>query len=208
LYVYIPGWYNNRINVAMEFGGFKTFQATMQQNFGFKPDHYVMTSFNGFKDAVNSLNGISVNASKKLTDRCDLRIQKRGICSVGPGPVTMDGDMALWYVRSRYSTSDFDRTRRAQEVIQAMFFRLMKKDAISRLPQLYKDFSSIIQTDMSLSDILPLAPFAQTITDPSKIRRFAVGPGEVYDWISPEGAMVLVPIQTNVMKVVRDTLNP
>ena len=32
----------------------------------------------------------------------------------------MDGQWALWYSRARYSTSDFDRNRRAQDVIQAI----------------------------------------------------------------------------------------
>ena len=208
LYVFIPGWYNQRINVAMEFGGFRTLQATFQQNFGFTPNHYVMTNFNGFIQAVNSLDRITVNASQNLTDKCDLPQQKRGYCSVGPGPVVMDGATALWYVRSRHSTSDFDRTRRAQEVLQAMFFRLMKRDAITHIPQLYEDFRSSVQTDMSLGDILGLVPYISSLTDPDKIRHFAIGPAEVYDWITPDGAMVLVPIQPNASQVVRQALNP
>lgn len=208
LYVFIPGWYNERINVAMEFGGFKTFQATMQQNFGFTPNHYVMTNFNSFKKAIDSLDGISVNVSKQLTDRCDIRIQRAGWCTLGPGQVSMDGETALWYVRSRHSSSDFDRTRRAQEVLQAMFFRLLKLDSLTRLPQLYNDFRGSVETDLSLGDIVQLLPYAAKIAEPDKIRHFAIGPGEVYDWIAPGGAMVLVPIQPNAQNVVRQALNP
>ncbi len=41
----------------------------------------------------------------------------------------MNGEVALWYARSRYSTSDIDRARRAQEVGEAIFNRMVSLDA-------------------------------------------------------------------------------
>ena len=50
----------------------------------------------------------------------------------------MDGETALWYVRSRYSTSDFDRGRRQQEVILAVFDKLLSLNGLQQAPELYE----------------------------------------------------------------------
>ena len=113
LYVNIPGVGQDRINTAMVYGGFSLLAATFEANFGVRPDSYVLTNFGGFVEIVNSLGGIEVNAASSLTDKCDLpQANWDGYCTVEPGFIGMDGDTALWYVRARYTTSDFDRTRR------------------------------------------------------------------------------------------------
>ncbi len=50
---------------------------------------------------------------------------------------TMDGDMALWYSRSRLTSSDFDRNRRAQEVVKAIFTKAMNLNMLPKIPELY-----------------------------------------------------------------------
>ena len=75
----------------------------------------------------------------------------------------MDGDLALWYVRSRYSTSDFDRGRRAQEVMQALFVKMMNINALTRAPELYNQFISAIDTNLGLDTILPLLNLASQL---------------------------------------------
>jgi anionic cell wall polymer biosynthesis LytR-Cps2A-Psr (LCP) family protein len=49
----------------------------------------------------------------------------------------MDGDMALWYSRSRLTSSDFDRNRRAQEVVKAIFTKAMNLNMLPKIPELY-----------------------------------------------------------------------
>ena len=106
LYVTLPGYRQERINVAQPLGGFELTQATFQYNFGFTPDYYLLTNFQGFVNIIDSLGGINVYVPWELYDDCSLPIQdSTGKCSVGPGQVYMDGETALWYARSRYSTS-------------------------------------------------------------------------------------------------------
>jgi len=206
LWVNIPGWGDNRINTAQAHG-FATTQQTFLSNFGIKPDYYVLTNFSGFESIIDTLGGINVNAAQNLTDACDLPQARNGICSVGPGVVHMNGATALWYVRSRHSTSDFDRTRREQEVILAGFQRLISLDAISKAPQLFTQLKNTVDTDMSLTELLPLLTMVPQLTDASKIRRFAIGPAQVYDWITPGGAMVLVPVQSACQAVINQAFS-
>lgn len=207
LYVQIPGWQMNRINTAHQVGGFELLADTFEVNFGIHPEKYVMIDFNGFVEVVNSLGGIDVYAEQNLSDECAYWVSNTGWCSVGPGWVHMDGDLALWYSRARYSTSDFDRTRRAQEVVQAVFNKAISLDALSKIPELYGIYQQYVETDIGLGDILPLIPLANAIRDGSNIHRYAIGPSEVSNWITSEGAMVLIPYYDAIYAILSEALH-
>ena len=206
LYVFIPGWGENRINTAFPRGGFELLADTFEYNFGIRPDHYALIDFNGFKSLINNLGGIDVYASQKLTDTCAEWINESGYCSVGPGTVHMNGELALWYVRSRYSSNDIDRARRGQEVIKAIFNRLMSLDAILRAPELFRAYSGYVQTDFTLPEIVPLLPLASTIKENGDIRNHVIGFEQAYSWITPQGAQVLVPDYEAIKAVMVEAL--
>ncbi len=196
LYVNIPGWMTNRINTAQAAGGFYTMQNTFESNFGVRPSYYVMTNMEGFTGIIDSMNGINVKVRQSLSDKCDLPwADGHGICTIdAPATVPMDGKTALWYVRSRYSTSDFDRLRRAQEVLQGLFAKLMSIDGVLRAPEIFQIYKNNVETNLTLDTLLPLVPVAQAVmNDPGLIRRYTLTPAEAYPYITPEGAWVLWP---------------
>jgi LCP family protein required for cell wall assembly len=193
LYVDIPGWEMQRLNTAQQHGGFELTQKTFAENFGVQPVHYIMTNFAGFKGIIDTLGGVDVQAAQSLSDKCDLPQAVNHYCNVSPGTVHMNGATALWYVRARYSTSDLDRTRRAQEVIQAMFLKLISLNAIARGPELFTEFKSSVDTDLTLQDIISLLPMATKLADLSHVKRYSIGWADVTSWITPEGADVLLP---------------
>jgi polyisoprenyl-teichoic acid--peptidoglycan teichoic acid transferase len=206
LYVNIPGWEMNRINTAQQHGGFALTVDTFEYNFGVTPDHYVMTNFDGFKGIINTLGGIDIEASQGLSDKCDLPQAYGGYCNISPGTHHMDGATALWYVRSRYSTSDFDRTRRAQEVIQGVFVKLLSLDAITRAPDLWNQFKSSVETDMTLTDVLGLLPLASKLSDTSQVKRYVIGPQQVTSWRTDAGAQVLLPHQDEIWEIIKEAV--
>jgi polyisoprenyl-teichoic acid--peptidoglycan teichoic acid transferase len=209
LYVDIPGWMTNRLNVAMQAGGFSTLADTFQSNFGVRPSYYVLTNFDGFKAIIDSMGGIDVKVESSLNDACDLPwADGAGNCAIeAPATVPMSGEDALWYVRSRHSTSDFDRLRRAQEVLRAIFVRLMSIDAISRAPEIFEIYRNNVETNLSLDQILPLIPVAQGVMqDTGLIRRFAITSTQAVPYITPEGAMVLWPNLPAIQAIVYDAV--
>jgi len=209
LWVNIPGIGEQRINTAQEFGGFALTQATFKNNFNLRIDRYIETNFSGFQAIVNTLGGITVDASVSLYDRCDLSWRNSsGYCYIPAGEVQMNGATALWYVRSRESTSDFDRTRRAQEVIMGIFQKLMSLNAVTRAPALFSEFSSDIDTDLSLSDLTTYLPLATTVmADQSKIHRYAVGSSLATGYITPAGADVLLPNYAGIEALLQQALS-
>src|SRR5512136_129487 len=52
LYVYIPGWRVDRINVADVHGGFEMLAQTIRYNFGISVDHMMRMDFSGFKQMI------------------------------------------------------------------------------------------------------------------------------------------------------------
>jgi len=207
LYVDIPGYGYNRINVAFPYGGFDLLADTLEYNFGIRPDYYALVDFTGFKTVINNLGGIDVYTAQNLTDTCDKSINPSGYCSVGPGLVHMNGDVALWYARSRYSTNDIDRSRRAQEVIEAIFNRLMSLDVILKVPDLYSAYTTYVQTDITLAEVVSLVPLASQIYENSDIRNYVIGYDQVYDWITYTGAQVLMPDVEAIQEVMIEALS-
>ena len=208
LWVEIPGLQEERINTAMGYGGFPLLKSTFEHNFAIPVDYYMMTNFSGFVSIVNTIGGIEINASQNTADTCDISYLQEKWCSVGPGPVSLDGELALWYVRSRYTSNDFDRTRRAQEVLEGLFKKLMSSDAISKAPDVYNQFISSVETDLAFEDIINLIAISPAIlSEPSRVSRFTIGPDQVTSYVIPSsGANVLLPNYPAIWEIVKTAI--
>ncbi|MBN2047160.1 MAG: LCP family protein [Anaerolineaceae bacterium] len=199
LCLYIPGTASgydaascDRINTAMQYG-FPTTVQTFQANLGVTPDYYAMTNFQGFITLVNSLGGIDVETDTAFSDKCKLPQASGGYCYVNVGSNHMDGDFALWYVRSRYTTSDYDRERRAQEVLRALFRRMLNLDVLAKIPDMYAIYTEYVETNIPLEVVLSLAKVALSIDLSADIYHETIAPPEVIDTISPAGAYISLP---------------
>jgi LCP family protein required for cell wall assembly len=206
LYVYLPYGEFARIN-TVQYHGFKFMADTMESNFGVRPQYYMMTNLDGFVKIIDGLGGIDVNVGEPLTDKCDLpSSDAQGNCSVAPGSVRMDGQFALWYVRSRYSTDDFERQRRSQEVLQGVFARLLTLDALTRAPDIFHQFSSSVETNLDLRTILSLASVAPRLTQSGSVRRFVLTPRDAFGMTADQGASVLYPNLPAIQAIIREAV--
>ena len=159
LYVYIPGWKVNRINTAEPRGGFNMLADTVLYNLGIPIHYWVRVEFAGVMDAIDILGGIEVHSTGYLSDECGGTYYRYGPDKVYP----MDGFTALCYARMRKASSDFDRLRRQQEVVQAMFDKLFSLKSLWEIPQLFETYKKTLQSNMKLVDILPLVPLAANL---------------------------------------------
>jgi LCP family protein required for cell wall assembly len=212
LYVYIPAYGMQRINVAFPIGAslgypggnFGLFKDTLMYNFGLRVDHWVLMDFSGFQALVNSLGGIDVQVGQTLTDHR----AGYGQYTVHAGLVHMDGATALWYVRARYTTSDFDRDRRQQEVLVAVAQKALSLNALSNLPGFFSQLSQYVSGDLTFQDLLPFAGMA-TNANPSNIRRYRiVSPTQCYGWITPGHADVQLPRPDAIRTLLQQALDP
>ncbi len=148
LWVYIPTSGNQRINTAYQHGelygyaggGPGLLKDTILYNLGIQIDHTAMVEFTGFQHIIDTLGGIDVPVACPYTDwrlidpSYNPNVEANWwLYTVGPGVVHMDGDLALWYARSRQKSSDFDRGRRQQETL-ARHLRARAADRHHRAP--------------------------------------------------------------------------
>lgn len=205
LFVYIPGWTMQRLNTAQAHGGFALTALTFEYNFGVRPNRYILINFSNFIAIVDGLGGIEVNVAKPLTAKRD---GYGAFYTIPAGKVHMDGATALWYVRSRSSSNDIDRLRRAQEALLGIVNRLLSLNALARAPEFYDLYRRSVTTDLSLDDVLILLPLLNQLSDPSRINRYTIGYDQAYDWMEPySAAQVLLPKPEALMALMRQALN-
>jgi anionic cell wall polymer biosynthesis LytR-Cps2A-Psr (LCP) family protein len=174
----------------------------MEANFGIRPDHYVLIDFTSFKRIIDSLGGVDVKVKQPVSDYYHGRW-----VTVEKGERHMNADFAMWYVRTRKTTSDFYRARRQQEVLKAVFEKMLSMNGIQRIPEFYEIYKQYVTTDMTWEDMLAWLPLATKMTDSSHLRHYYVGPKAAYDWITYEGAMVLIPVKSEIQIILREALN-
>ncbi|NJN44179.1 MAG: LCP family protein, partial [Anaerolineae bacterium] len=201
LYVSIPGRGMQRINTAYLYGeldrypggGAALIKETILNNLGVHIDHFAMVNFDGFRQIIDTLGGVDVPLSCPYTDyRLNGATGNLYLFSVGPGLAHMDGYTALWYARSRMASNDFDRGRRQQEILRAIYNKALQLDIIPQIPTLYQEFQDVVTTDMALGDILAMVPLSLEVKSP-RIRSFSVSGPLVNSWITPGGGYVLLP---------------
>lgn len=222
LWVSIPDWENQRINTAYQHGvsvgypggGAGLLKDTVQYNLGIRIDHTALVEFDGFRQIVDTLGGVDVPVSCAYTDwrlidpSYDPNNENNWyLYTAGPGVIHMDGDLALWYARSRQKSSDFDRGRRQQEVLRALFTQALQAGTLSRIPELYSDLKNTVETDLGLGDILQLSLYAPKMTN-ADIRSYYIRPPIVSSWITDGGAYVLSPNQDLLAQMLTEALSP
>lgn len=222
LWVSIPGYENNRINTAYQLGisngypggGPSLLKETIQYNLGIRIDHTAMVDFNGFREIVDTLGGVDIPVSCPYTDwrlidpSYNPEIEANWyLYTVNPGVIQMDGDLALWYARSRQKSSDFDRGRRQQEVLRALFVQALQTGTLTRIPELYNDLKDSVETDLGLGDLLQLSLYAPKMTN-ADIRSYYIRPPIVNSWITSGGAYVLSPNQDLLQQMLAEALSP
>ncbi|MEN6410742.1 MAG: LCP family protein [Anaerolineaceae bacterium] len=205
LWVSVPNQYEMKINQVFETGGFEAMSGMFQSNFGVTPDYYVMTNFNGFVQFVDSQGGVDVEVGQELTDDCDLPQAVNGDCTVVPGTVHMDGATALWYVRSRYTTSDIDRLRREQEVLYAIAQKMLNLKSVKKLSAAQTALQENVQTNMSVEDALSFFPLATRVlkSPDDSIHRFSITENQATPSWSWDGMWILLPNQDMIREILR-----
>jgi LCP family protein required for cell wall assembly len=222
LWVSIPEWGNQRINTAYQRGvsvgypggGPGLLKDTILYNLGIRIDHTAMVEFDGFRQIVDTLGGVDVPVSCPYTDwrLIDPSYNPENennwhLYTAGPGVIHMDGDLALWYARSRQRSSDFDRGRRQQEVLRALFMQALQAGTLSRIPELYNNLRSTVETDLGLGDVLQLALYAPKMTN-ADIRSYYIRPPFVSSWITESGAYVLLPNEGLLQSMLTEAMSP
>ena len=140
---------------------------------GLEIPYYARIDFNGFTEIVDAIDGIEVDVRETIVDEKypdgkwgyeTFMIQK--------GTRVLDGVTALKYARSRHGTSDFDRARRQQEIINAIKEKALSLDLITsprKLKKLHSIVKNHFETNMLFQESFTLASNAMSFNKSSLI---------------------------------------
>lgn len=162
---------------AAEDAGFDLLETTIQNTLGVPIHYHAMVDFAGFKQAVDTVGGIDINAPTSVKE--DLWIDGRHyMLDVKPGQQHMDGFKALAYSRSRHTSArgDFDRSERQRAIIVALkdkVFSLGTFGNPQKISQLLGNFGNHVQTNFTTQDLKRLYDLSKDING-SKVTSVAL----------------------------------
>jgi len=166
LFVDTPGYGLQRINTVNVLGeqdqpgsGARLAMQAVAQSFHIPVDRYMRINFDGFIAVVDALGGIDIEVPSLLIDY-DYPTEDLGTMMIqfDPGWQHMDGERALAYARTRHADDDYRRAERQQQVMIALTQALVKPENWPRLPAAASAFFQAVDTDLTLVDLLALAP--------------------------------------------------
>ena len=128
LYVQIPGYMDNRLNVAYRYGGTDLMNDTFKVNFGLEIDGNVMVDFDEFTEIIEILGGVTLKISsaeaKYMNNASDNHFKE--------GTNYFNAEDALTFTRMRYAAGgDYGRTDRQRRVIMAIAESFRDADLIT-----------------------------------------------------------------------------
>ena len=151
--VELPGGGTEKINAAMYLSGQRGIINAVRDLTGLPIHHIIVVRFNGVKNMVDELGGITVNNPTPVRN-CPY---SGGITVSFPrGPVDLDGERALQYVRVRKCDNDFNRAARQQAFVTALKAKMASITSIPFAPWNGAAAIRSIGTDMGTSDLMKL----------------------------------------------------
>ncbi len=201
LYVEVPGYGKERIN-AVDYigekkkvpgGGPGLVAQVISETLGIPTQHYARIQMDGLARLIDALGGVTVTLDCPLYERTPNDALPAGYEEwvLPAGTVWLNGDDARKFATYRYVTSDFGRIQRQQQLIWAIRNRALQADVLPRIPELWRAFSDMFVTDLSLVDVIRLASFGVKLK-PSDVHGLVLGYGVLRDYITEHGEMVLV----------------
>lgn len=133
----------------------------------------IKIDFTGFTDVIDAVGGVDIEVADRLVDPYyPIREGKHITLTVEPGLQHFDGEMALRYARSRSTTSDFDRSKRQQQILSALV-ETVKRRGLRNLA-LFDEFSKIagkhVESTFSVSELTGLAGILSTVSTDRIVR--------------------------------------
>jgi len=215
LWVSIPGFDYGKINTAYQLGeSFKVpgggpalAMSTVEYLIGVPIQYYAQIDFNVFVQFIDEIHGVKLTVPEEIL--VDIYDDDKGKIRIKPGLQVLPGAHALAYARARNTEgADFDRAQRQQQVVMAIRDRVMEPMVLAELipnaPNLYNQFSSGVNTNLSLEEVMKLGWLAMQIP-PGQIYKGIIGEKQINFGKSPDGLDVLKPLPDQI-RLLRDQI--
>ena len=165
-YKYLGKIAPNDTNAQATLAGFTTVDQAVESVLGVPVHYNILVDFDAFKQAVDSVGGVSINVPEDLVDPTMAWENGNNPTLAKAGVQNFDGKHALIYSRSRETSSDFARGQRQRAVLLALKEKINTIGTLTnptKLASLANAFGSNVQTDLSLSDAAHFADIVKNV---------------------------------------------
>lgn len=212
-------------------GGLVYAKVAVQAVTGLFIDHVVSVNFLAFKDVVDILGGVDIHLNKPFiedqqwvdsgdagpssaffiktetaTSSAGVTQKQKWVFEIPAGTSHLDGNTALYYARARYSSNDFNRVERQQQLLLAIKDRATSLGILLNPVKIFELLDTMgknMRTDMSLGDINNMIGLSKNL-DFKNINKkvFDTTPeGLLYSTTNEKGAYILLPVGDNYDKI-------
>lgn len=189
MYVRIPGYKSNRINVPYVLGGTTLLRKTLEHNFGIEVDGCVEVDFAHFESLIDLLGGIEIELSSAEANYITKETGKR----IQSGTQMLSGEQALWFSRFRGTASgDVARTNR-QRIVLSTLLNEYKSKSMPELVGLLDDILPMVTTDLSQEEILTYFKDFFPMLASAQIVSMRIPVDDAYYMAKIDGMSVIVP---------------
>lgn len=156
--------YNTKITHSYGNGGIESTIDTVSELLDVPIDYYVTTNFQGFEDIVDTLGGIEVDVPFTFKAQLTGSLQWK---TYHEGPMELNGNEALAYVRMRKSDpkGDMGRNERQQQVIKEIVSKSTSFGSINKIDDLMQDLGNNVRTNIPPSKFLSFIELYTKIKD-------------------------------------------
>lgn len=210
-----------KINFAYAYGGLNCAKKTISHVSGIYIDYAASINFEGLVELVDSLGGIDIYLNKPFQESFqwakegweenenwlikEIEGEEKWVFYIPQGYSHLDGKTTLYYARSRYSTDDFDRMKRQQDILMAVKEKILSLNVLLNPVKIYNLLDVLgnnIKTDMNLATMKEMIDFSSELSiDNIKTKLFDISPkGLLYHTFINE-EYVLLPINDNFDKI-------
>jgi LCP family protein required for cell wall assembly len=121
---------------------------------GIPIQYYVLIDMQGFSGLIDALGGVIVNVEKRIPmgaghdeDNEPVEITEW----IEPGEQKLDGFHALWYARSRFESSDYDRMMRQRQLQEAFLAQFTPANVVAKFQGVAEAGAQVVKTDIPQS---------------------------------------------------------
>ena len=139
----------DKINHAYAFGGIEMSRATVEQFLDIPIDHYILVNMAGLSEIIEQVDGVEVIPPSTFSIS--------GYNFIEGQAITLDGEMALAYVRERYTSGgDYGRQERQRQLVTAVIHQISNSKNIFNLKNIFYSLNENIKTDFDLITLMGL----------------------------------------------------
>lgn len=196
----VPGHGSRPIDSAMALGGVSLTVETVQNLFSVPIDHVAIVDFEGFRGLTSTLGGVTLHNEEAFYADGD------GGEFFAAGQITVAGESALNYVRTRHTftgDSDSRRVRNEQALLSGILSGLLARETLTspvRISNVVRDFSPYLSVDEGFdSRAAGALGFSLRQIRPADIHMYTLP--VVNGGVSADGLPVVVPERETVADI-------